>query len=187
MKIPEDIFVVGCGGTGSWSAILAAMMGVKIIHLADHDVIEKHNLSRLPFKEGDIGRPKTEVLKEFILSIRPDCTVYIYGGIHSEMDLFVLTGEVIFDCNDNPEIQKMIFKYCEEYRLKYIGVGCNADHLSVIDNLDFVNFGSGDPYEVTPMFVIPAIIASSSGLWNLVKGKEKIIVSKKLSDILEDK
>ena len=189
MKIPLEIFVVGCGGTGTWVSIMSAMVGVKAIHISDHDILEQHNRSRLPYKADDVGRLKTEVLKEFILSIRPDCTVYTYGGIHSEMDLFALTGEVIFDCNDNPEIQKMIFKYCKEYKLKYVGVGCNADHVTVLDDLDLViGDNEASPYEATPMFLIPAILSASCALWNVIKNRQKnIYVLKNISDMLGDK
>ena len=183
MKIPQEIFVVGCGGTGTWISILGAMMGVKIIHISDHDVLENHKRSRLPYKERDIGKLKTEALKEFITLIRPDCTIYTYEGIHTDSDLFTLTGEVIFDCNDNPEIQDMIYKYCKNEKLKYVGAGCNANHVSIIDNLDFVCGREYSPYEITPMFIIPAISSAACAWWNVVKQIDRIYVLKNLSDM----
>lgn len=188
MKIPNEIFVVGCGGTGTWTSIMAAMMGVKIIHISDHDILENHNRSRLPYKESDIGKLKTDVLKEFILTIRPDITIYSYDGIHTDVDLFILTGDVIFDCNDNPVIQDMIYKYCKSQKLKYVGVGCNADHISVLDNLDLVfTSKEHDPYQVTPVFLIPPIIAASCALWNVIKQTDKINVLEDISNMLEAK
>lgn len=188
MQIPNEIFVVGCGGTGTWVSIMSAMIGVKIIHISDHDILERHNRSRLPYKDCDIGRLKTDVLKEFILSVRPDTTIYTYDGIHTEMDMLVLTGEVVFDCNDNPEVQRMIFKYCKEHGLKYVGVGCNADHITVLENLDLmIGDNEGSPYEATPMFLIPAILSASCALWNVIKKKQKsIYVLKDISNILEN-
>lgn len=187
INVPNEIFVVGCGGTGTWTSILAAMMGVKIIHVADHDILENHNRSRLPYKESDIGKLKTDVLKEFISSIRPDCALYTYDGIHKESDLFILTGDVIFDCNDNPDVQDMIYKYCKDQKLKYVGVGCNANHITVLDDLDLVFKGKEhDPYEIMPMFIIPAITASSCALWNVfIKQTSKINVLKNISDMFK--
>ena len=192
MKIPNEIFVVGCGGTGTWTTIMSAMLGTKIIHISDHDVIELHNLSRLPFGEDSIGKLKTDVLRNFVQNIRPDTTIYSYDGIHKESDLFILTGDVIFDCNDNPDIQDMIYKYCKDGGLKYIGVGCNADHISILDNLDLVfKSKEHDPYEITPIFLIPPIIAASCALWNVIKNVDNkhkdINVLKKISDMLESK
>lgn len=186
MKVPNEIFVIGCGGTGTWTSIMAALMGVKIIHIADHDIIEIHNLSRLPYRQSDIGRLKTDVLKEYLQTIRPDSTIYTYDGIHTDLDLIALTGDVIFDCNDNPKVQKMIFDYCKEHKLRYIGVGCNANHISVIENLDLVcRSDEHDPYEITPIFLLPALVASACGLWNVIKGKQNIYTLKNISDILE--
>lgn len=186
MKIPNEIFVVGCGGTGTWVSILGAMMGVNIIHLADHDILENHNMSRLPYSEEDVGNLKTKVLKDFIKNIRPDCSIYTYEGIHNETDLLMLTGEVIFDCNDNAQIQDMIYKYCKENKLRYISVGCNANHFTVINNLDTL-FRSDEvsPYQITPMFVVPAVVAACCSWWNIIKQKDNIHQLKSISEIFE--
>ena len=75
LNIPPSVTIVGCGGIGSWVAILAAMSGVGTLYLFDPDVVEESNRNRLPFCQGSIGQPKVEVVKDFILSIRPDCII----------------------------------------------------------------------------------------------------------------
>lgn len=186
MKVPKEIFVVGCGGTGTWISIMGAMMGVNIIHLADHDTLENHNRSRLPYSEDDVGNPKTQVLKKFIKNIRPECSVYVYDGIHNETDLLMLTGEIIFDCNDSPSIQEMIYSYCKKNKLRYVSVGCNKEHITVIENLDLL-FRSEEhsQYEITPMYLLPPIISAVCAMYNIIKGKKDINQLKTFTEIFE--
>ena len=75
-QIPNQIFVIGCGGTGSRLVPLLAQFvktithgvsprGVIInptIYLIDDDVVEHKNLARQNFIESDVGKPKAAVL-----------------------------------------------------------------------------------------------------------------------------
>lgn len=171
LSIPQSVSIVGCGGTGTWTAIMCAMGGVKSITLFDSDIIELHNLSRLPFDfEGTIGRKKTEVLSEFIKRMRPGITVITYDGIYNDSDLFRLIDEVVFDCNDDYKTQMKIYKYCKSNNVHYIGIGCNADHISVKSKIDKLwGEGNGNRYEVVPMFFIPPVLAASCALWHIVR------------------
>jgi tRNA A37 threonylcarbamoyladenosine dehydratase len=56
----DDIFVVGCGGTGGFVAegLCRLLVGKKAdIILVDHDRVERHNLKRQCFYESDMGKP----------------------------------------------------------------------------------------------------------------------------------
>jgi molybdopterin/thiamine biosynthesis adenylyltransferase len=167
-KIPKEVFVVGCGGTGTWCSILSAMMGSEVIHLADDDHIEISNLSRLPFDlDNSVGKKKTEVLKAFIKRIRPECEVNTYDGLHTQASLLRIRGDVLYDCNDNFNVQKMVYEYCKRKGIRYIGVGCNAEHISITSSLDGGLWGENtvNQYTITPMFIVPAVLASLVGVW----------------------
>lgn len=182
LRVPEEVFIVGCGGVGTWTSIFLSMMGVKTLHLSDFDILENHNRSRLPYSEEWIGKKKTEALKSFIEAIRPDCDIYTYNGINDESDLLQLAGEIVFDCNDNPKTQDMIWNHCKQNKIKYISIGCNADHITVINDMDMLCRGDGyEPYTVTPMFIIPAIVSSACGVWNAVKNEKQVYVLKQIS------
>lgn len=61
------VLVVGCGGLGSPIAVYLASSGVGQIHLVDFDTVDVTNLHRQVFYSlDDVGRPKAEVLSEFI-------------------------------------------------------------------------------------------------------------------------
>ena len=51
LNVKQSVTIVGCGGIGAWVAIFAAMSGIEDIILFDPDILESHNLNRLPFPE----------------------------------------------------------------------------------------------------------------------------------------
>ncbi len=66
-----NLYLVGCGGTGSWLAHhLARLYATKrvaterihSVTLIDNDIVEKRNLGRQLFSPGDLSKPKAEVL-----------------------------------------------------------------------------------------------------------------------------
>jgi molybdopterin/thiamine biosynthesis adenylyltransferase len=67
-----NVIVVGCGGTGSWAVnklvqeVVGAkdLYGKKKIILMDNDIVEYKNTLRQAFTQGDVSRPKCEVLAE---------------------------------------------------------------------------------------------------------------------------
>ncbi len=175
LEIPEEVFIVGCGGTGTWTALLCAMVGVKKIHLFDDDIVENSNRSRLPYPEEWIGMKKTEALKSFINWIRPECDVYTYGGIISEIDLISVNGKLVFDCNDDPKVQKWVFAHCKQNNFNYVGIGCNANHVTVISDLDTIFLNENkDMYQVTPMYIVPPMLAVLYAVWNVVHGNKDL-------------
>lgn len=188
LGIPEEISIVGCGGTGSWVGFLTAMVGVKRIHLFDDDILENHNRSRLPYPQDWVGKKKTECLKQFIQSVRPECMVMTYGGIYNDTHLILLAGSIVFDCNDDFTIQKMVAKYCKSNKLRYIGVGCNADHITIREDISKVwSVGDGqDRYQVTPMFIVPPMVASLCAVWNIFKHHKDVSVLNSISFMFTD-
>lgn len=70
------VIVFGVGGVGGYAVEALARSGVGKIDLVDNDTVSLTNLNRQIVATVDtIGRSKTEVCKERILSINPDCEV----------------------------------------------------------------------------------------------------------------
>ena len=68
---PQNIVVVGVGGTGGFlaEALCRLVTGRREnILLIDHDIVEPHNLLRQNFSKPDIGRHKSQVLAERLAS-----------------------------------------------------------------------------------------------------------------------
>ena len=73
----SSVGIAGLGGLGSHIAINLARSGVGLLKLVDFDVVEPSNLNRQAYRVRDLGRYKTEALKEQILEINPYIRVEI--------------------------------------------------------------------------------------------------------------
>ena len=70
------IAVFGAGGVGGYVLEALVRSGVGAIDVIDNDVVAPSNLNRqIIATTKTIGRPKTEVVKERLLEINPDCVV----------------------------------------------------------------------------------------------------------------
>lgn len=74
----KDIMVLGQGGIGSWLSLFLSRMGVNL-HLYDMDRYEEHNMTGQIVKASDLGKLKTEAMRDIIKELSPDCEVEIYG------------------------------------------------------------------------------------------------------------
>ena len=71
-----SVIVFGIGGVGSACVESLARSGIGQITLVDSDNVDITNINRqLLATQNVVGRPKTEVMKERILSIHPSCCV----------------------------------------------------------------------------------------------------------------
>ncbi len=75
----SHVAVFGAGGVGSHCIEALARSGVGTLSLIDHDTVSLTNINRQSMAFfSTIGRRKTEVLKERIADIAPDCRVYTW-------------------------------------------------------------------------------------------------------------
>ncbi|MFN3467915.1 MAG: ThiF family adenylyltransferase, partial [Candidatus Brocadiales bacterium] len=171
--IPPSVSVVGCGGAGTWVAIFAAMSGVTRLAVFDSDAVESSNLNRLPYTTKDVGRPKTEVLREFIGRIRPECAVLTYPHMN-EVNLGLLDG-LVADCTDNIDVQRMLYKHCKETGARYVGVHVDGETIQINEKVPL--FGPKDDatgYTVTPSWVVPTALVGAFGLVGMLVDRYSI-------------
>ncbi len=70
------VAVFGLGGVGGYAVEALARSGIGALDLIDHDTVDVTNLNRqILALEETVGREKTEVAKERVLSINPNCRV----------------------------------------------------------------------------------------------------------------
>lgn len=73
------IAVFGIGGVGGYVVEALARSGVGALDLIDNDKVDISNLNRQIIASRDtLGRYKTEVMQERVLSIYPDCRVELH-------------------------------------------------------------------------------------------------------------
>jgi tRNA A37 threonylcarbamoyladenosine dehydratase len=73
-----NVTIVGLGGVGGHAAMNLARSGIGQLHLVDFDTVSATSLNRSPFAEpGDVGRLKTDVLRDCLARACPDTTVTV--------------------------------------------------------------------------------------------------------------
>ena len=164
---PAETSIVGVGGVGAWVAIDLAMTGAKAINIFDSDVLEVHNLNRLPFTTDDIGKPKVQIVKDFILKMRPDIKV-IMNGNATEITKELLRGSIV-DCTDRVATQAFLQEYCISNSLPYYRLGYDGHHMTVIDGSHpkapriksvWDNGDGQEGYSTVPSWLVPPQIAA---------------------------
>lgn len=166
LEIPSVASVVGCGGTGFWTAVFLAMSGVEELILVDSDIVEVSNLNRLLLEESFVGKKKAEALKDLILSIRKETRIEIQDmRIEKPIDCQVLRGD-IFCCTDNLKSQQLICAFCKKNELNYQRIGYDGTILNVSKTfpLSLKDADEERGYIVTPSWVIPAVFAAAAGV-----------------------
>lgn len=105
-----SVAVCGLGGLGSNIAIALARAGVGKLHLIDFDRVDLSNLNRQQYAVSQLGRYKTEALKDVLKAIAPYCevetdTVQI---TESNIEELLRDADVICEAFDRAEAKAML-------------------------------------------------------------------------------
>lgn len=122
------IGVVGCGGTGSATAVLLARLGVGQLVLFDEDIVETTNLNRLHGAcraDAEAKRPKVEVLTREILEMGIGTRVVpLRGWIGNPTFRDALKScDVIFGCTDDHDGRLLLNRLAYFYLIPVIDMG----------------------------------------------------------------
>lgn len=104
------VAVCGLGGLGSHIAMALARTGVGRLILIDFDRVELTNIHRQQYKVSQIGRYKTEALKENILEIAPFLQIEIINKVIRADNCAELLqdAQIICEALDKPESKAML-------------------------------------------------------------------------------
>lgn len=121
------ICVIGIGGVGSWVVEALARSGVGKMTLIDMDDICVTNINRqLPALTGNIGKLKTEVMKERVQHINPEAEVHIIDDFLSVENLadYLNQGyDYVIDAIDNVKTKAALIAYCKRNKIKVMAIG----------------------------------------------------------------
>ncbi|WP_034578289.1 tRNA cyclic N6-threonylcarbamoyladenosine(37) synthase TcdA [Carnimonas nigrificans] len=111
------IAVIGVGGVGSWSVEALARSGVGELTLIDLDDVCVSNVNRqLHALDGQIGRPKVEVLAERMRLINPDLKVHAVSAFITPHNLDQLLGaeiDHVVDAIDSLAAKTALVAHCK--------------------------------------------------------------------------
>lgn len=138
----SKVLVLGLGGVGSYALEAIIRSGVGNVVIVDYDKIDITNLNRqLMTNHGNIGLLKTEVWKERIKNINPNCNVDVVNKklVKSDVqDLFKYKIDYVIDACDTLDVKKELIVRCHENKVKLIssmGTGNKFDpsRLKIMD------------------------------------------------------
>ncbi|KAJ7911833.1 ubiquitin-protein ligase molybdopterin-converting factor [Mycena leptocephala] len=129
----STVVIVGCGGVGSWAAVMLVRSGVSKVRLVDFDYVTLSSLNRhaaatLP----DVGTPKVKCIERTLKQIAR------WVEVDSRIDIWrkedggpLLEGaDWVVDAIDNIQTKVDLLKYCHEHNLKVfssMGAGAKCD------------------------------------------------------------
>ena len=121
------VCVVGVGGVGSWTVEGLARSGVGALTLIDLDDVCLTNVNRqLPALDGQIGRPKVDVLAERVGLINPGCQVTVRGeyltGASAEK-LLRPNFSFVVDAIDSVTNKAILIAECHRRKLPVLTIG----------------------------------------------------------------
>lgn len=124
--------VVGCGGTGSATAMILARLGVGQLVLIDNDIVDRTNLNRLHGSrqaDADAMRTKVQVIAHTIaemgLGVR---VVPIEAWVGDEHCRDALKScDIIFGCTDDNEGRLFLNRLAYYYLIPVIDMGLAID------------------------------------------------------------
>jgi tRNA A37 threonylcarbamoyladenosine dehydratase len=172
MNTKIKVAVIGLGGVGYWVAKFLAMSGVNEFHLFDNDVLEIHNLNRLDLPIATLGMNKADVSKTVIQNIRPDAQVKSIP-FKFKPDFLRAKIDMIIDCTDKIASQQELAAYAKSKGIKYMKVGYDGCHITIANKV--AGWGeTEDGYQITPSWVVPAVMVASMAVGCILKytGKE---------------
>jgi tRNA threonylcarbamoyladenosine dehydratase len=117
----STVAVLGVGGVGSFAAEALARSGIGRIILIDKDVVDITNINRqLHALLSTIGQPKTELMRERILQINPECEVITLKMFYTEEtyeQLFQHQIDYMLDASDTISYKIHLIKECMKRKL----------------------------------------------------------------------
>ena len=121
------VCVVGLGGVGSWTVEALARSGIGELTLIDLDDVCISNVNRqLHALDGELGKPKVDVLARRAEAINPECKVH---PLHSfflksnAQDILQTPFDAVVDAIDSPSRKCVLLAGCRERGLFVITTG----------------------------------------------------------------
>lgn len=109
------VLVVGAGGLGCPVLQYLASAGVGQLGIVDYDTVELTNLHRqILFKEGDIGKFKSEAAKERLEEMNSTIKIISFTEKVTSKNVYKLIDsyEIIVDCTDNFQVRYLLNDIC---------------------------------------------------------------------------
>src|SRR5882724_1768054 len=124
------VCVIGLGGIGSWAVEALARTGIGQFTLVDLDDVCISNVNRqLHAVNGELGKPKVEVMTRRVLAINPDCIVHPVHAFFlksNAREILETRFDFVLDAIDSPARKCLLIALCREHSIPIITTGASA-------------------------------------------------------------
>ena len=124
------VCVIGLGGVGSWAVEALARSGLGELTLVDLDDVCVSNVNRqLHALDGELGKPKVEVLERRVRAINPDCSLHPLHAFFlksNAADILQVRYDYVLDAIDSPARKCLLIALCRERAIPVITTGASA-------------------------------------------------------------
>ncbi len=121
------VCVVGLGGIGSWAVEALARSGLGELTLVDLDDVCISNVNRqLHALDGELGKPKVEVMARRVRAINPDCVVHPIQAffVKSNAEEILQTRfTAVLDAIDTLSLKCLLIALCRERQIPIVTAG----------------------------------------------------------------
>ncbi|MDI9540719.1 MAG: tRNA threonylcarbamoyladenosine dehydratase [Bacillota bacterium] len=120
----KTVMVIGLGGVGGYACETLVRSGIQRIIIIDNDKVDVSNINRqiIATKEA-IGKRKTDMMKERLLSINPKAEIISYDVFFCQdniEELFSEKVDYVVDAIDTISSKVVLWKYCLGNNIKII-------------------------------------------------------------------
>ncbi|KAK2460838.1 hypothetical protein APHAL10511_007308 [Amanita phalloides] len=140
------VVIVGCGGVGSWAAVMLVRSGVSKIRLVDFDYVTLSSLNRHATAGlGDVGTPKVisveKALRKISKVVDVDSRIEVWRK--EEGGTLLEGADWVVDAIDNITTKVDLLKYCHNQNIKVFssmgaGAKCDPTRVQISDISDTI-------------------------------------------------
>lgn len=129
IMVQKGAVLVGCGSVGSLFAMELARAGLGRFLLIDQDILGYHNICRHQCGVLDVGKFKTDAVRERILEINPTARIEVFHAFIQSVPLDVLdafcnSDTIFIGGADNREGDLYASRIAAETQAAFLSVGC---------------------------------------------------------------
>ena len=129
IMLKKGALFIGCGSVGSLFALELAKAGVGRFLLVDNDIFGYHNICRHQCGIYDVGRYKTDALKECILQVNPYAEVVTKNMTIQDVPIpellaFCDKNTIVVGGADNREGDLYANNIAQQIEMPFMSIGC---------------------------------------------------------------
>lgn len=166
------VAIVGVGGVGGFTAEMLVRAGIGNLTIVDFDKVDETNINRQYVANVEtVGRLKTEVLKEMLLKINPNCNINAVAEkiCKENLDKIIKADEfdIVVDAIDSVTDKVELIYYCESHKIKIVSA-----------------MGAGNRIDIPSFKIVDIYKTSNDGLAKVLRKKLREKGVKKLDTVL---